>query len=234
MSLRYTAIHESGHAFFWYYAGAPLNQVWIERQPLMDSNEEEGWEGETDPGLVLGIEGLKAIMAAYAGPLAEAKLRRIDSTQLQQQFNYLDDEADFVRGIASDFVNGVTNLSFIETGSGAVSTQSLLLASFHSDTAAAFDIANEAKRTEVLSWCCRRTRELLDLPAIWNSIVRFALQLELNNTISNPDFYSLMHDFFEQETSYAARDLWLQRKEILGDDQTDWYTAQGRVEASDE
>ncbi|WP_459556836.1 hypothetical protein [Lacunimicrobium album] len=193
-----------------------MNQVWIERQPLMDSNGEEGWEGETDPGLVLEIGRLEAIMAAYAGPLAEAKLRLMDSTRQQLQFNYLDDEADFVRGIATDSANGFANLSFIESGSAAITTQPLLLASFRSDTAVAFEIANAVERDDVLPWCCRRTRELLDLPAIWHSIVRFAIQLELINTIRNPDFYSLMHDFFEQETSSAAYELWLQKKNLLG------------------
>jgi hypothetical protein len=196
------------------------------------------WEGEFNPGAVAGIDKTYAILSAYGGALAEAKLRRQDATGGPVRFDHTNDELPFINGQithpGTGFHNpGRTSLSFIDGQNGAPLTQLLITASFHGDVQgpypSAHAIAVAADNPAAVVPLCRWARELLDLPAVWYTIQRFALRLEGNNHITAPAFRPLLHEVFEEETALAARELWLARGQPAWDDQRDWYVAQGRA-----
>ena len=116
MSRRYTAIHETGHAFFFYFGGAPLAHIWIAPDPGMGPGE---WEGEFNPGNIAGFDLMYAVLSAYGGELAEAKLRRQDATGGPIRFDHANDELPFINGqtthpATGPFNPGKTSLAFID------------------------------------------------------------------------------------------------------------------------
>ena len=96
MPRRETAVHETGHAFFSFRAGAPLQRVYIAADPAMGDDE---WEGEVCPGGLGGVDAFHSIMTAYGGPLAEAKLRLQGTTQHPVRFDYANNELNFINAI---------------------------------------------------------------------------------------------------------------------------------------
>jgi hypothetical protein len=230
VSRRFTAGHETGHAFFWFHAGASLADIRIQPSPSMGDGE---WEGQVDPGDKSALDISQGIMAAYGGALAEAKLRLQDATHRRVRFDYANDERAFVDGRVTDPAAGMTSIAFVDFDTGQPLAQSLLTASFHSDVQGtpdepgAFQLANAVGRPDVLVPLCHQVRRLLDLPAIWHTVLRFLSHLEQENHIRAPHCRNLLNHIFEQETALAARELWIERGSPLWDDQRDWFVAQG-------
>ena len=96
MSRRHTAVHEAAHAFFWFSGGASLARAQIWAEPAMGADE---WEGVINSGDVTHVDRIYAIMSAYAGGLAEAKMRMQESTGRPMRFDYTKDEHAFINRV---------------------------------------------------------------------------------------------------------------------------------------
>ncbi len=229
MSRRYTAVHEAGHAFFWFYAGVQPGHAKIWQQNAMGDDE---WEGDVNPGDYSQIDRIYAIMALYAGGLAEVKLCAQDSVHGSVNFDYGDPEQAFIEGRVTQEptvlgVPGKTAVSFIECAPGQAFSEFLATASFSGDVRQARTLANAVGRPDVLVPQCRRVRQLLDLPAIWYSVQRFAHKLEETNSLLFPVAGKTLSQLFEEESALEAHRIWLARECPLWDDQADWFAAQG-------
>ncbi len=127
-------------------------------------------------------------------------------------FDLSNDEQAFVDSRIPDPSpsGGRTRISFEHSVTKIKHIQLLLTASFNGDTKGtssekgAYVLATEVGRLDVLVPLCRDTRTLLDLPASWNSILRFAGELEKSNKIVAPNFKAIFARIFEEETAFAA------------------------------
>jgi hypothetical protein len=232
MSRRHTAVHEAAHAFFWFYGGASLARAQIWAEPAMGVDE---WQGYVDPGNTAKVDMMYAIMSAYAGGLAEAKMRLQESTGRPMRFDYMQDENAFVNRVITHpstvpWSPGRTAINLIDAKTGLHQTQLLVTASFGSDVQgpdSAHALANAIGRLDVLIPLCRGTRQFLDRPAIWHTIQRFGHELDANSDIQAPLVRDNLEGLFQAESAFAAHDLWIARDRQLWDDLADWYKAQG-------